>query len=262
MFQVTIEPKEEGKGRSFSAQCLAYVSADTMWEGGLTGNDAQRPVWAMFAGSENELKPFGLNLLLGNKAVMAKDRYSRREDRMGFLKSTRYSQAWQREDEGSLLTLYLPQLFQLDPGMVDQIRISFILLPSISWVASQKINQVPILSHMQKLGIDYENLEDLIPTAYLFASYLDRRTRCPLVMDGRFYTQLLFACLDEGIASFSGEGIDPYSRNTFGYSPKMRFVTNGIKDVGIGTAIAFHSDHVRFEEILAEQTVEFFKVTK
>jgi hypothetical protein len=35
---VTIEPKQEGKGRSFRAICLGWATADKLWEGGAGGN--------------------------------------------------------------------------------------------------------------------------------------------------------------------------------------------------------------------------------
>ena len=42
------------KTRQFQAELLAYVQGDTLWEGGKAATDNIRPVWAMFAGSEQE----------------------------------------------------------------------------------------------------------------------------------------------------------------------------------------------------------------
>ena len=265
MREMEILPANEGKGRTFRALCLASIEADSLWGGGSTSTDDARPVWVMFAGAENEVRPFMANLTLGRKARLCKMN-QRREERMELLKSAKYHVTYQREAEGTIATAFLPDLFRLDPGMVDPAGVAFILLPSKEWVQDQKIETGSIVVHAVKCGyeMDAQELSVMVPLAYLFAAYLDRRTRCPLLADPRFYLQLLLACLTEGLASWQTDrGYTPYyNRNeVFGRHTHMRFHEISTEDVGLLPGIAFKASHERVEEVLAEQVDIFFKVT-
>jgi len=272
MREIVIAPQSEGKGRSFSATCLATVEADGLWAGGMAATDNMRPVWAMFAGSEQELRPFMMNLKSGRKASFIKTtRYYRNKDeKLEILRSSGFEVTWQREVEGSVATTFLPDLFHLDPGMVDKKGASFIVLPTKVWAQAQHIDDVPALVRHVKdmIPLTYEKqpaltddeLAELVPTAFLFATYLDRRTRCPLLSDARFYLQLLVACLKEGLASMAGA--DPYShRREFGRSNHFKFNTYGIEELGFTTPIAFEAEHDTIKRVLAEQVTAFFEKT-
>jgi hypothetical protein len=268
MREVVIAPQVEGKGRSFRAVLLASVEADLLWTGGQTGSDNLRPVWAMFAGSEQELRAFVANLTTGRKAIFPKNnRYSRaKDDQLEILKSAGYQTIWQRETEGAIATLYLPELFQMDPGMVDPMGIRFVLLPTMEWVQNQKLEMLPLIRHAKRVGyeISTERLKELAPISYLFCTYLDRRTRCPLVSDGRFYLQLMLACLNCGVASFStASGYPSYNQDKiFGAHPESDFHEAGTDKVGLVPGIVFRSDHPTFETLLAEQVSIYFNTTK
>ena len=259
--QVTIV-SESGKGRAFSALLLGSVEADNLWQGGLADTDNQRPVWAMFAGTEQELRPFCANLITGRKISIGERSYYGRKsgEKMEFLKSTKYQVAWQREAEGSVLTVFLPELFQMDPGMVDPKVASFVCLPSRDWITTQAINLEPILEHLEKIDLHGQTVASLfgfIPLAYLFAAYLDRRTRCPLVSDGRFYMQLMLACLHEGLAAWPSTGNHYYRDKPWGENPTLGFhqQTEGIE---MSRGIAFQANHAEIERVLSEQTEIFF----
>jgi hypothetical protein len=272
MREIVIAPQQEGKGRTFSATCLATVEADSLWTGGMTG-DNMRPVWAMFAGSEQELRPFIMNLKSGRKASFLKSRtYSRSKDeKLEILKSSGLEVTWQREIEGSIATVYLPDLFQLNPGMVDTKGASFIVLPTVAWAREQRIDDVAaIVRHVRDMiPLNYEKapyltdeeVADLVPTAFLFCSYLDFRTRCPLLSDARFYMQLLIACLQEGLASFAIGDNYYYNRKEFGRHSHFRFSTQGLPELGFSTPIAFTAEHAAIERVLAEQVTLFFEKT-
>ena len=150
MRDVRIEPKDEGKGRTFRATLLASVEADSMWEGGLTGTDDARPVWAMFAASDAELRPFQANLATGRKIIVGKEgsHYRRRSDKIELLKTAGYQYTWQREAEGSILTACMMDLFRRDPGMVDPTGACFVVMPTEAWLASPKVDKVDeIVAH-------------------------------------------------------------------------------------------------------------------
>ena len=94
-------------------------------------------------------------------------------------------------------------------------------------------------------------LESLIRLAPLFAAYLDRRTRCPLVSDPRFHLQLLAACATRG-----------YARLSFDSESKQYYKEYGIEDVGLVPGMAFLSSHESMNELLAEETRAFFGMSE
>jgi hypothetical protein len=272
MRDIVIAPQEQGKGRSFAAVCVATIEADRLWEGGLTATDNMRPVWAQFATSEQELRPFMANLKGGRKAQFIKGAgyYQKKHERLELLKSAGYQVTWQREAEGSIATVFLPELFQLDPGMVDTKDARFIVLPTKGWAASQKIDPQPIVQHTRKMLVDVvggvipltaDQLAALVPMAFLFCSYLDRRTRRPLYSDGRFFMQLMMACLSKGHASWPCD--DSYRwrhEKTFGRHPGLHF-TQDTADAPMDEAIAFHATHEEIDELLSEQVTLFYHLT-
>lgn len=224
----------------------------------------------MFAGSDAELRSFITNLRLGRKAERQGNHRGSDEDRLEFLKSVGYQITWQRELEGAIATLFHPDLFRLDPGMVDPAGIQFVLLVPKDWSDAQAVVVRPAVDHVRALApaVDPSLLEGLVPTAYLFAAYLDRRTRCPLVADGRFYLQLLVAALDQGLASLPGNCARYNSgRSEWGHNPRHgfnfeiggeRYCRDNIKTIGLKHAISFSASHEVFEAFLAEQVSLFF----
>lgn len=274
--EIVIAPQSEGKGRTFRAACLTLVEADSLWKGGQTTTDDVRPVLAVLAGSENELRPFMVNLLAGRKAIFpSKDHsYRRKEDRVEVLRSSGFQVTWQREEEGSIATVFLPELFRLDPGMVDPAGAKFILLPTQEWASRQEIEVGSIVRHVRKIVSvdpkerDREELSEsalaaLVPLAFLFAAYLDRRTRCPILQDGRFYLQLLIACLREGLASWpSSDPYYSYNNGAFGVTNRLRFRVERADVLGYARGIAFGAGHPEIERVLAEQATLFAQVSK
>lgn len=252
-----IEPQDGKKGRSFRATCAAMMTANSLWDGG--SSDNIRPVWSVFAGTEGELRPFMMNLKLGRKANPAGAWRSRPNDRVEFMKSSGFYTSWQREALGSLATIYHPELFRLDPGMVDPKGLSFILAVPQDWEKAQSLDVEAPVKHVTKLSsstLTEEELAALVPTAYLFAAYLDRRTRCPIPTSGDFYLQILSAALHVGIATFPGTDVK-YGR-TDGYTGKFGFHAYGLEDVGISHAVACMTDHPTFEKFLAEEVTKYF----
>jgi hypothetical protein len=247
------------KGRSFTASCLAIVEADTLWDGGTISDDT-RPVFAMFAGSDQEMRPFQANLRIGKKAHFVSDQrsYRKKTDKIEFLRSAGYQYTWQREAEGSILTVRLPELFEMDPGMVDVWGAKFVMLPTKEWLAAQTIDPKPALDHVKQLGFNRELDPNFVPLASLFAVYLDRRTRCPILMDERFYLQLFIASLTEGLASFPDDG--GYG-DKFGVRKSFRFWQQTADLPELSEAVAFKASHEQIEKLLAEQTTNFYEAT-
>lgn len=229
MRDYTIQPEAGKKGRAFSAKLTAMVVGDRLWSAG--GGETIRPIWAQFVGTDAELRPFATNLKLGRKAEPTDNRRGGNSDRVEFLRSVGYQMAWQREPEGTILTVYHPDLFRLDPGMVDPAGATFVMLVPRWWTEAQTV--------------DAEAAR-----ASLFAAYLDRRTRCPLVADVAFYRQLLAAALETGIARQPKEDCK-WARGSF--------AAEGLERAGVDAAIAFSETHEKLEEFLAEQVGIYFE---
>jgi hypothetical protein len=280
MRTLRIETQKEGKGRVFSASLLAYATADALWEGGQTNTDGIRPVFLMFAASEGEVRPFTANLRLGRKATFEeRSSYSRRRGPyFELLKSANYTVSTQRFKEGSVVTAYLPELFVLDPGMVDPKGVSFVLLPSKEWCNAQNLDTASMVQHMAKLkrinfesessrsySVEWPDLattESLARIAPLFAAYLDRRSRAPLLQDARFHLQVLVSFLKGGLASMTTADRTYYGADRFGRSNRLGYEEDGAELVGLVPGLAVLADHIQVESVLAEEVTTFLKGKK
>lgn len=241
MIELTIEPSN-GKGRSFQATLVASMTAHRLWEQGQAGND-ERPIWALFAGTDAGLRAFVANLRMGKKAGRATKKFE-------FLRSIKYRQLWSRQPEGTMVTLYHPDLFNMDPGMVDPTGVSFVCAPPTSWVSGQNIDAAPIIQHLRALGsmMPEDEIVQVLPLAYLFAVYLDRRTRFPILSDGRFYVQLFLAALETEAAT---------------YPDHRKFLVRDLPVAGIvERPVAFQASHDQVGAMLTTETTKYFAVVR
>lgn len=286
--EVVISPKNSEKGRAFRALHVASVSADALWElGGDVKHD--RPVYAAFAASEGEIRPFVANLLCGRPAVPVSDHtYRRRGKDSGyeFMRSAGYKVAWQRHEEGTVATVYLPELLALDPGMVDPKGAKFVVVPGAEYLAAEarRMPVAEIVAYVRKLPhvkeanepdrdrqghvprgweepFSRELLVEMVPLSYLFTLYLSNRTRAPIPPDGRFYLQLLLACLKQGLASFPTEG-SSYGSKKFGRNENYKFSEVGAEDGKLGCTVAFMATHEEVEATLAAECESYFQRTR
>ncbi|MEI8167138.1 MAG: hypothetical protein WCG26_12200 [Chloroflexales bacterium] len=241
MYYLTIETKRDDdtneqaaqrKGRSFRAVKLAHITADAFWSGGEAKDDDVRPVWISLAGTPRELQAFVMNLRSGRKAdlsVAGKSDYSRtKPTRYALLRSAGYVYDTQVIDEtASVVTAYLPDLVQRDPGMLDPERCRFVCLTPVWWHEAQgtALRETPareagILSHLRSLPVtvalsDAEALS-LVPLAARVVSYIEARTRRPIPTDLAFSLQLFIAGLAHGILSMSAT---KEAHTLWGYRP-------------------------------------------
>jgi hypothetical protein len=249
-----IVPKEEGKGRTFEVSRIATLRADKFVE---TKDNITRPVWAMFAGSQSALRPFMANLRLGRPA--GEELWGKYRNRIEFLKSISWVITYQKEDEGWVATINHPDFFLLDPGMVDPDGIKFILLTQKIWEIEQNLDYASAEAHLILLGQNPE-FQKYLPVACLFAAYLDRRSRCPLVLDPNFYLQLFIYAMHVGFISTTTDH-DYWHRYSSRYSSPHGLGSEGLVDLG-ATAYSVLCTHKNFETLLAEQVDLYYKVTR
>jgi hypothetical protein len=233
--------------------------------------DSLRPAWLQVALGEGDAKPFVANMRLGKKITIGDTGGRRRGSQaVELLKTAGYHYAIQRFPEGQLVTAFLPDLFQLDPGMVDPAGVAFVVLPTVAWQHAQLetlgAGVAEAVAHVDRIGmVDHpesrrdrweqaaypsaEAMAALVPIAGLFAAYLDRRTRAPIVADIRFHLQLLLAFLKEGLAVGSVENMRTGGRGHEDY---------GLAEVGMLSSIAVRASHETIEKLLAEQVSLYF----
>lgn len=277
MEELTIAPKTEGKGRSFRALGLSTVMANGLWDKSDGGN-FERPVYASFAASEGEIRPFVANLMTGRQALKGGNNH--RKAGYEFLKSIGYKVFYQRHEEGTVATLYLPDLCALDPGMVDPEGIKFVMLPGKAYLAREaarmpvaeivryarhlpfvKEKNTPVEDWRGHVSADWteplsvEVLTDMVPLSYLFTLFLGNRSRSPVPPDGKFFISLFLTCLKLGLASYPGESY--YARSEFGKNARYGFSQNG--DGGLVQGIAFQATHEEINAVLAAECTEYFK---
>lgn len=226
MRTLVIAPKNDrGKGRTFRSELVAYVRA---WDTG----DWARPSWMLLAGTEGEQRAFLANLLGGRRATWGSGRHATGVE---LLRSAGYEVAVQREPEGCLATVFLPDLVRLDPGMVDKTGVRFLMVVPRSWIDKHGDQGV----------------------AMLFCAYLDRRTRAPIVADPKFCAQLYQACLGAGVAG-TPVGPEHYREKAFGQSADV--VAEGLEDAGVGLVVGCRCSHEAIETLLADEVVKFYAV--
>lgn len=246
------------RARTFEAVCVGTVMADRLVD--VSGTSVERPVWACWAGPDQQLRAFMANVRLGRRIEMESSAYaSRRDKKFEFLKKGGFQVVWQVEPEGSLATIYVDELFRLDPGMVDPDGIRFIVMPDEAWLSTQEVVTGPACrAVLARSGRPVD--ARFVRLATLFAAYLDRRTRCPIVNDPVFHAQLLYACLEAGVAEWP-ERSDPYGF-TFENDRYRRYGTGfqqvGTDRIGLGPGLCCRAGHDAFEALLATETTRYF----
>jgi len=220
---VQIKTKKGKKGRTFRAELLAWIDAPTLFEAGDTGPN-QRPVWITVASSELEAKAFQVNFKNGEIAENVKGGYT--TERWQLLKKAGYASFIQKIGGGVVTTYYLPELFDLNPGMVDPDGIRFIMLPGQGWFDNQELSE--------------EDAE-----ALLFLAYLDRRTRFPFPPDVEFAKSLLVACIELGFAT--------RAQSPYAYREQFKYVEHDFDSVGLRGGLAFNASHGYFGEVLSDE---------
>ena len=261
MHTLTIETKK-GKGRSFQATLLAWVEAPALFEGGAAETNNNRPVWISFATSEQESRMFAANFMHGRIAKCDNSsRYGRDVGtRFQLLKTAGYQAHVKKVGGGVVTTAYLPDLFYLDPGMVDPKEIRFVLLSSAAWRAQQNLDLDAATKFVSEQDIHQvadgervplDDLANLLSEALLFLLYVDRRTRFPIPPHPHFALQLLVRCLNERLAQRSGPQHlgDHRYRGRWG----MRYAECGFDNLALPPGLGFQASHKVFGQLLAEE---------
>jgi hypothetical protein len=253
--EIIICTDDSGKGRSFRATLLAYATSKSLWAAG--SHDNVRPIFAMLATTDAESLPFIRNLQAGRKATMLNDDRNAKKETFECLKSANYAYEAQRHPEGVVWTVYLPELYRVDPGMVDPAAVRFAMAPAAKWLASVDESTARWLAGLYRSDEKWRAAEEhakrlaicqyVTRLASVFCERLDTRTRCPLIPDARFYALVLAAMLDAGQATLARK--DTYGSDREWAHSGCNFVEWG--DVGLMPGIAVSTTHALLEPLLA-----------
>lgn len=249
--KVWIEPKEnDEKSRRFEFEVVGYLSDRSLMPDG--ASDVTRPLFLVAAVDHASMTPVRANLMLGRKFGNKTGRRSYSTDRFELLKSEGYRFETQKHAEGSFLTAYLPTPFAMDPGFVDPQSISFVILPTQTWLAecaSTRQKEIEaareyVQPYIKDADFDASFVAQISP---LFGVYLDRRTRVPLMHDLRFYSRLM-------VELHKSEHLRVATRFE-------RTLKSSLGELGYGQAVSMRMEHEAFETVAAKVTKDFLKET-
>lgn len=255
------------KGKSFEVGLLGYIVLDSSG----AYRETIRPVWMAYAESEDAVKPFTANVRMGAK-LLVPDRNPgdlSSGTAFEFLRSGGFQYSVQRMPDGySAVTVFEPEIFVLNPGMIDPTRIEFLVAPPTFWIHAHGTkfqNAEAVSRYVQGLNlpdVPRGELTRLVPLASLFCGYLDHRSRVPLVQDPRFQLQLLVRCLSVGMARFAAP-----SRRGYGYGQETPdwgvssgdIVGHNLSQAGLFCALRFVAPHDKFGDLVAEEVARYFR---
>ena len=276
--------QQETKGRSFQAQLLGYVQADTLWEIGKVDTRTKRPVWIVLAGGEQELRTFIANVRSGNTMVSPNTYDGRYE----IMRSAEYEYHTQRIEDGekkyATARIYLPELFSLHQDMIDPLTCKFIMLIPRVWINDQQVSHndaQAVVSHLAKLGIagtpdvvnhsewhynrfTPQSIFQSISAANYFAAMLDHHTEKPLVNELPFYVQLYYRFLAMGAANLPDkrgdygyrEENDPYRR----FRRESTFTSIISPELGMLEPVMCNISQVELNKVLAHEVQTYFQI--
>lgn len=210
------------KTRAFSATLVSWMTFDAGWKLGKQDGPA-RPIWMLWTSSASELQAFVANLRLGRRAVHLKETIQ-------LPKKAGYHVHWISKE---LVEISIAYLFDLDPMVSPQeAGTTFVMAPPMSWIEAQ----------------DHPD-----PVAALFAGYLNKRSRVPVLDDTAFHQQLYTTALEveflrEGAAKYSiryrvgslgyGQGLE-----VAGMSQPMSFMATDLDAFLISTTQSYMETH-------------------
>ena len=237
--RITREPRVRrgaaaAKGREFGATALAHVEADSLWE--LGSGKTRRPVWLSYAATRSAALAFSANLRGGARAAPASSA-GRVEDCFEIPKSSGHRWATQDINGVTVTTAFLPSLFAVEPPL-PPCDVSFIFMPPHWWVSSQA----------EKLRAIFGSQAEDVARAALFAAYLDRRTRLPILQDLTFQSRLLEAAKKEDWVH--RPGVTRWDRSVL--------YQEGVEELGLDLPLACRVSHAELEAFLAREVRRYY----
>jgi hypothetical protein len=196
---------DSDKGREFTATCIGYMVAGNCWP----SKGDKRPVWLQYAGTESEIKAVTANLRIGKKFEIGG---GYKAPRCEMLKSAGYVYKTCRIPDPveplSIVTAYLPGLFELDPGFIDPLRVQFCSVVPRDWVEeriSSEQQHAELFLYLRQTWLagafadiaDHCDLRRLAALASLWMTHVFNRTKYPPIADHRFLVHAFLIALEK-----------------------------------------------------------------
>lgn len=203
----------KGKGRIFAGDMATFIT----WNGSgaKTGiKDSPDPIYMDIVGTEGQLRPLIANMRTGRTMALGDGLY-RSSKTLTLAKAAPL--VWPKmgiHPSGALQVAYVPDLFDLECGMIHESHVTFVCMPPVSWVRDNARpltkNEMTLCGRMglldrsvilsEDLAHDRgwnprersaqfaspEWLAEMITCAVQFCARLDTRTNYPLLPDPMF----------------------------------------------------------------------------
>lgn len=222
------------KTRSFGAALVAFtVVAPAFWESSAV--DPLRPVFALFAMSRDEEGPFMANVRRGNRLRVDGITSNNAGHPMEFLKSAGYDMKPQRSPSGTLMEVFLRDLYDFVPGIIpDEVR--FIISAPLAKLRTEAAllpddGLADLLREHPATGREGAFRYDpatVLAEARHFAAKLNQYTLVPLLSEPLFGVQILLSALCRGLVFRDERGRHDTVNDTWSPYDRARFAEVGM----------------------------------
>lgn len=182
-----------------------------------------------------------------------------------------------QERPGVVCTIYLPQLYNLDPiGGVNlddsDAPFHYICMPGAARLAAESnrpdVDNQAIVSHLFAAKYDKvpaDKLKTFGAHAALVCAGIDRRLDIPIIHDPRFYAQLVAAFLDAKLASWGCERGSSsrhygYNREPWGFCPRVSYMEENLAAAGYAPGICVSATRKEAVALIGAETARFERI--
>lgn len=194
--QIVQGDSKHGKGRVFVGTMATFVQWSQIRN---TAKDTEDPIFLELCATEGQLRPLCANLRTGRDATFDGDKNKK------LILNKTSPLVWTRPlitPAGAHVCAYLPDLFDLECGMIHESHARFVVMPSVGWV-KQNVRDLTRseAAHVRRLGMTESEdwVRDMFAVAVQFCARLDTRTNLPLIPDRVFKFALMAFLVREGL---------------------------------------------------------------
>ena len=176
----------------------------------------------------------------------------------------------QHVGEGTITTVAMERLVLLDPRVVDERGVAFLVMPTQAWLDARRaaVGDVALRAAVWAavragdIPTMEPTAENVALTSSWFAAMLETRCRLPVAPGLEFQTRLFAQAITRGLAQRAAPH-GGYSRSFsetsgWGIGRGRTLEARGTKEHGFGEVYAFTADHKAVEALLSEVSMACF----
>lgn len=227
MRKIVIHPGEGRgkKGRIFEGTCATMVQ----WQNVQWTKNGANPLFLELVATEGQIRPLVANLRTGREARIYTGHFQNAAIELSLNKNAPL--VWSKirvGPGGALVTAYMPDLFDVECGMIHEERVRYICMPPVSWVlrntrplTDQEMVMVRRIvtvdgerdSPLLSLEVTRRWVEAMWAVAVQFCARLDTRSSLPLLPDRGFqFWLMLFLWASGGVQTLLHAHTCPWPR--------------------------------------------------